>query len=275
MQVIWEKLYYRVQCLFVFLQKKLISRKLNLLPAVDYRVDLLRTLQPIRGWVEYCDVFIDIGANKGEFAQIFSDIYQPEMVVCVEPNEELNEFILANNRKLPVIINKAISDCETEMVFYFHPDSQMSSLFPGNDDLLKRDFGEDDPKGITRKKIPVTTLDILFSQYGEVFIHKTIFLKIDTQGNELDVLKGGKKALAMVRYCLLEYMFQSPYEKQYPFEEIIGCMAENGFACLGPVHVSYRSTGQTGAVLFLFSRKDNTQLNPHPTQHAKAGIADI
>ena len=69
MNVIWEKLYYRVQTLFVFLQKKLIAKELGL-PKKNYRVDLLRTLKPVNGSVENAEILVDIGANEGEFSNI-------------------------------------------------------------------------------------------------------------------------------------------------------------------------------------------------------------
>lgn len=255
MNIVWEKLYYRVQALFVFLQKKTIAKKLGLLHS-GYRVDLLRTLQPIRAAVPAAGIFIDIGTNKGEFSKIFADIYHPSLIICIEPNAELNNDIKLNTKgHNTVIINKAISDKEGEMEFFVHSDSQMSSLFSSDSELIKRDFGEDDPEKTMKKMVKVTTLDHLFEQYPGEFIDIVVFLKIDTQGNELDVIKGATVALTKVSYCLLEYMFQSPYEKQYDFDELISLMYRNEFSCTGPMHTSYRTTGEAGAVLFLFEKK--------------------
>lgn len=254
MNIVWEKLYFRIQALFVFLQKKMLQKDLQI--SGEYRIDLLRTLKSIKGSIRNCDVFVDIGANKGEFAEIFSDIYKPSTVICVEPNEGLNGDIKANNPRVPpIIINKAVSDRETEMTFYFHTDSQMSSLFPSDKDLIKRDFQDDDAESVTQKVVPVTTLDAIFNDHAERLAGKTVFLKIDTQGNELEVIKGGATALRRIQYCLLEYMFHTPYEKQYPFESIMQLMNDHGFSCLGPMHASHRAEGEVGAVLFLFGKK--------------------
>jgi FkbM family methyltransferase len=256
MNIIFEKMYYRTQSVFIYFQKKLLKKRLGLATNIDYRIELLKTLYPIKGCVEKSDILIDVGANEGKFSQIFSDIYHPSILMCIEPNEQLNSFILMNNEKYgPIIINKAISDKETEMDFYIHPDSQMSSLFSSNKVFLMRDFAQDDAELIMRKTIPVTTLDALFLQYYKDMMGKIIFLKIDTQGNELDVIKGGRNALKVISYCLLEYMFQTPYKKQYSFEDIVAIMSENGFICRGPMHQSSRTTGEVGAVLFLFINK--------------------
>ena len=255
MQIIWEKLYYRIQTLFIFLQARMIRKNLGLANDPPYRIDLLRTLQTIKGTVGTSDALIDIGANKGEFAQLFSHLYKPAVLICIEPNDQLNTDIRANNPST-IIINKAVSDTQSEQDFYFHVDSQMSSLFPSDRDLIKRDFGEDDADSVTKKTIPVTTLDTIFSEYAGQLEGKTLFLKIDTQGNELEVIKGGRNTLEKVSYCLLEYMFHTPYTKQYPFESIISVMSDRGFKCAGPMHSSYRAKGEIGAVLFLFSKNN-------------------
>jgi len=256
MNIIWEKLYYRVQTMYLFLQKKMIRKNLGIGGDHPIRLDLLRTMQAVRGSVPACDVFVDIGANQGEFSQVFSDVYKPSLVVCVEPNEELNKDITANNRNGSrlEIINKAVSDSESEMLFYFHSDSQMSSLFPSNKEAIRRDFGEDDAEKTVARTVPVTTLDKIFAERQDGLKDKIVFLKIDTQGNELEVLKGGGKALEMIRYCQLEYMFHTPYEKQYPFEDIMTVMMQHRFKFLGPMHSSYRLKGEVGAVLLLFEK---------------------
>ena len=254
MNIIWKKLYYRVQSLFIFLQKKMMSSNLELHHS-NYRIDLLRTLVPIKESMPSVEVFIDIGTNKGEFSKIIIDIYHPSLVICIEPNEKLNPEIASNCKESnSVIINKAISNSVGEMDFYFHTDSQMSSLFASDKNLIQRDFQEDDADAIIKKVIPVTTLNAVFEENKDQLSGKTIFLKIDTQGNELEVIKGGDKMLSKISYCLLEYMFQSPYEKQYPFEEIMQVMSSHGFSCFGPMHVSQRVTGEVGAVLFLFGK---------------------
>jgi FkbM family methyltransferase len=218
---------------------------------------LLATIQPIRGLIGACDAFIDVGGNRGEFSQIFAHIYKPSILICVEPNEQLNDLILSNTKGFNVIIiNEAVSDRVGELEFYVHPDSQMSSLFSSDKELMRRDFSMNDPDKIVKKTVRVTTLDEICVKYKEELSGKRIFLKIDTQGNELDVLKGGGQALSAVLYCLLEYMFQSPYLRAYSFEDIVAQMSRHGFECRGPMHSSYRATGEVGAVLFLFVKKD-------------------
>jgi hypothetical protein len=45
-------------------------------------------------------------------------------------------------------------------------------------------------------------------------------LKIDTQGNELNVLKGSKKLLKNIKFIKLELMLYDYYEKSYSISDI-------------------------------------------------------
>ena len=49
---------------------------------------------------------------------------------------------------------------------------------------------------------------------------KIDLLKIDTQGNELNVLKGSKKLFKNVKFIKLELMLYDYYEKSYFFSDI-------------------------------------------------------
>ena len=49
---------------------------------------------------------------------------------------------------------------------------------------------------------------------------KVDLLKIDTQGNELNVLKGSRKLLKNVKFIKLELMLYDYYEKSYSFSDI-------------------------------------------------------
>ena len=81
------------------------------------------------------------------------------------------------------------------------------------------------------------------------------FLKIDTQGNELEVLMGGKNTLSKVQSIMVEFMFLSPYDTRYTFEELISYLSNTGFECRGPVSIAKRPNNQISAVDFLFVRR--------------------
>ena len=57
-------------------------------------------------------------------------------------------------------------------------------------------------------------------------------LKIDTQGYEMNVLKGSLKVLQKVRYILIEVHFLRTYKDSSSFFEINSYLEQQGFAFL-------------------------------------------
>ena len=116
----------------------------------------------------------------------------------------MNKYIEKNNAGSNlVILNYAISDRNGEADFYFHDDSQMSSLSASENALLRRDFWNDNPDKIYSEKVAVRTLDDALTDRMNELVSGGMFLKIDTQGNESEVLAGSIKILPLVKYCLL------------------------------------------------------------------------
>lgn len=54
-------------------------------------------------------------------------------------------------------------------------------------------------------------------------------LKIDTEGHELEVLKGATKTLKRCEFVIAEVSIKKRFEGGYRFSEIIGFMADHGF----------------------------------------------
>jgi hypothetical protein len=112
---------------------------------------------------------------------------------------------------------------EVKQVNFFitvdNPTSTGASYYLENTD----NFNQDNKRAI---KLTTTTLDILFP--SEVFD----FIKMDVQGAEVDIIKGGKTLLSKATRVLLgvplegiEYNLGAPTRADY-----FGAMAEAGFA---------------------------------------------
>lgn len=73
------------------------------------------------------------------------------------------------------------------------------------------------------------------------------FIKIDTQGSELGILRGSETTLAHATGVLVEVSFVALYEGQALFTEIVAWLAERGFVlrALAPAF----HDPQTGALL--------------------------
>lgn len=148
----------------------------------EYGVFMESDLALMRAFVSPEDEIIDVGANIGGFTVPFSKFARK--VHAFEPIPETADqldYNIAQNDVTNVVVHRfGLSD--TPGVLYPHrtPDSGSTSLVDAQDDNSK-------------ETVPVTTLDDCF---GDT---KISFMKIDVEGMEVRVLRGGTKLLAASR----------------------------------------------------------------------------
>jgi FkbM family methyltransferase len=132
---------------------------------------------------------LDIGANQGHFAIMCSHIWPFATLTLAEGNENCREDL----RRLPYEFHICLlSDSAKEVVFYIdksNAKSTGSSYYKENSVHFEN--------AIEEKRI-TNTLDVLFQN------RQFDFIKIDTQGSELDILRGGKEIAQKAEYILLE-----------------------------------------------------------------------
>lgn len=75
--------------------------------------------------------------------------------------------------------------------------------------------------------MPVSTLDVQFSDAGKL---RTTFLKLDTQGYDLEVLKGGKGATTVIPLLQTEVSFRPIYHEMPSFLVSFTALSNLGYA---------------------------------------------
>jgi hypothetical protein len=85
---------------------------------------------------------------------------------------------------------------------------------------------------IGREKICLTTLDAYAGKQGLLDRYRKIFLKVDTQGYEMEVLAGSQKILAVARMALAEMTIASLYENGSTFAAVYQALEESGLSCI-------------------------------------------
>lgn len=81
---------------------------------------------------------------------------------------------------------------------------------------------------LERRKVPIKTLDSLMDQTS--LSTEKLGLKIDTEGFELEVLKGATRTLTTCQFVVCEASIEKRFEDSYEFSELIVFMAEHGFS---------------------------------------------
>jgi len=174
---------------------------------------------------------IDVGANIGQFAYASARLFDGVRVHSFEPVPDALTELRSNVRGLEnVVIHEcALGEQRGEASITVNEHVHASSFLP----LTKTHeayFPEARPqRSVT---VPVETLDSVF---GDVMLPGPVLLKIDVQGFEPYVLRGGRKTLARVDYVLMEASFRPMYEGELTFLDLVGEMHRYGFDFVRPV----------------------------------------
>ncbi len=118
------------------------------------------------------------------------------------------------------------------------------------------------------------TLDEFMGEHEDL---RPDFLKLDTQGTELDILHGTEKSLATIGLVEVEVEFMPHYEGQPLFHDVMGYMLDHGYELLYLNRVMASRTQiytgpSRGQLIFgdaLFGKREDTVGDLSPAQLAK------
>lgn len=233
-----------------------LCRRLNLPLGQQYDFGTLLALASVRAHLGHpVDILIDVGAHLGRFVLPAYHVLGANRAICFEPNPNMLPTLGAAISSLNAVCrNVALSDTPGNLQLHVHQDASMSSLLTSKQSILETHFNTYDTRKIEQLNVAVSTLDLELK--AEIANGNRFFLKLDTQGNELDVLKGGVNFIQNCDGVMTEYMFTTPYTGQSEFEELIDLMREKSFFCAATLDIKRKPTFRVSGVDFLFLRKD-------------------
>ena len=218
-------------------------------PSVSSRARLIAALRTFD-----IDMVIDIGANEGQFAREIRSGGYSGAIVSIEPMAIAYERLTQNSRGDPAwqVHPRCAVGAETgEIELNIAGNSVSSSVLPM---LVSHSDAAPESVYQGKEKVPLSTLDLIVPKYIEQT--NALFLKIDTQGYEWEVLNGAKSILPRVRSILMEVSLVSLYQGQRLWRESIDRLEAEGFVlwALEPVFVD-ATNGRTLQMDALFLRK--------------------
>lgn len=161
---------------------------------------------------------IDVGAFRGDFARSAKAAWPDANVVCFEPLEQ-RPAALANEDATwyPVVLGASegattIHECE------FLPSSSVLRMTEAHKEAFPY------TREHQSRYVAMRRLD----EYRGVIVGPAL-LKIDTQGYELEVLRGAEDVLPLVAAVVLEVSWEELYEGAPSFEEVDAFLSERGF----------------------------------------------
>ncbi len=181
-------------------------------------------------------MFLDVGANEGQFASSVSADIGGARIVSFEPSESAYALLKthASRRRNWVVAKRvALSDQPGEAILHVSGNSVSSSLLE-----MEAAHSDAAPQSryIATETVPCATLDSIV--YEDMALHgEKFYLKIDTQGSELKVLLGASKTLNDVVAIQCEVSFVELYKGQPLANEVIRYLKERGFLLFGYANV--------------------------------------
>lgn len=184
--------------------------------------DCLETVKVLTKYI-YPKIVWDIGANKGQWSYVLSQIVDLEQAVLFEPQSGLHRKLegldLGGTQKS--IFKCALGESQGEMKLsggspsasLLDASSNQHEFFPGS-------FHDES------EIVSIKRLDDIYQQND---LLAPDLIKIDVQGYELNVLRSGIEVLSETKFLVVELSFRDFYIGQPPLWKLIKFLDEQGF----------------------------------------------
>jgi FkbM family methyltransferase len=178
----------------------------------------------------YSFVFFDVGAMGG-IQRKWVPLKNNMEVVGFEPDSRAYSSL--STHKSIKYFNYALNDTSHDLKYYITKSSGKSSIFKPNKDILSL-YEDDERFNIVREEvIPASKVQALDRIMEENSIDTVDFIKLDTQGSELHILKGGQKRLIPYTFGVqIEVEFIEMYKQQPLFRHIDEFFDSYGFVLM-------------------------------------------
>ena len=173
---------------------------------------------------------LDVGANVGLFTWTFLQVYPSCRPTMIEPNPYCEEDLA----KLPFERHMVAASNENGEAELFLTTEWLKST---GTSLYRENSQHFRDEVVVRQPVPKARLDDLLA--GRQFD----FVKIDTQGAELDVLQGGREVIGKADYVMAEISLADYNPGAGRAEEVIAELNAMGFVALEPLAL-FRWQGQ-------------------------------
>ncbi len=198
----------------------------RLSPTTDPTFQIVKCLQKFD-----INIVLDIGANSGQFCRGLRSMGYDKTVVSFEPlidaHAKLKKNAL-NDKNWKIHPRGAIGNFNGEISINVSKNSVSSSFLP----MLEAHLSAAVESAYIKSELtPIRMLDEVASSY--ILKNSNLFIKVDTQGFEWQVLDGGAATFKRAHGILLELSLVKLYEGQRLWLEIISRLEEMGFALWG------------------------------------------
>lgn len=172
---------------------------------------------------------LDIGANTGQFARMIHGLCPQAAIHAFEPIGVCAEELKGILSSIPGarVYPWALGDTTERIMMNRSLFTPCSSLLKPN---ARMELEYPDGARVQSEQVEMRRLDDAVSG---IDLEPDVLVKIDVQGYELHVLRGGAETLRRVRWLAIEVTFRSQYDGQPLFDEIYQAVHALGFLFRG------------------------------------------
>lgn len=162
----------------------------------------------------------DVGVGNGSYP--LYEAYPDAVFVLVEPVREYEPVVEQIRQKYDCrVVFKAVGAQEGQLEFTVDKTDPEKSSFETRSGLTSR------AHQLEKRVVPVTTLDRILEENPD--LPRPILLKIDTEGHEIEALRGAGKLLEVADMIIAEVSVAERFQGGYRFEDMILFMKERGW----------------------------------------------
>jgi FkbM family methyltransferase len=210
-------------------------------PLPDWVILRENTRQALNRWDINC--VLDVGAHFGEYASLLRRSGYEEWIVSFEPVASSFDILQQQMGRDPKWrgYRVALAAANELRAIQVSAESAFTS-FLQRSDYSAKNFGNQ-TKVVRTEMVEVKRLDSVFEACTAVVAQPRVFLKVDTQGFDLEVLEGTGRHLDRVLALQLELSVQGIYEGTVGYLEALERMTRMGFQVSAMVPVNRDSQG--------------------------------
>jgi FkbM family methyltransferase len=187
----------------------------------------------LRGTTDRPLIF-DVGANRGQSISRFRDRFPHSIIHAFEPVPSAFERLSQASSGLSdvFLLNMALGSQPGQVELIENTFSNMSSLLEFGPDCWGKESG--------RHSVPIDTLDNYCARSS---VPRIDVVKIDTQGYELEVLKGSTEMMreGRIDFVLLETIFSKMYRGLPGLDQIYRFLLDHGFSLVSFYKMHYQN----------------------------------
>jgi FkbM family methyltransferase len=187
------------------------------------------------------DCVLDVGAHEGEYRDFLRGACGfAGLIVSFEPNPVAARRLAGRAAADPgwLVENVALGAAAGRAEFHIMAGTQFSSFLRPTGGAEAAFDGMN--RIVATHQVEVRTVDAVLADLRARFSVQSPYLKLDTQGFDLEVLKGAAQSLPGIRALQTEIYLRRIYEQAPAFDEAIARLQGLGFAvgCIGPTNAA-------------------------------------